>query len=162
MQAEGIAPGHKLNVSIVGYDENGNGYALKEGVRISVPESRINDILDVEILSCSSSSSGQGRATAKISSIIRRRKVGGNDPIFNDEEMDQIERSIPRERYRYSERLKAYYTEQRITVPGIAGKERLLFVRLDLESKDYDVQMTNIFDVPAEELILMFYSAMKG
>jgi predicted RNA-binding protein with TRAM domain len=154
-----VASGQKLSVEIVGYDDEGNGYALRDGVSISVPESRIGDSLEVEVASSPPQPAG-AIAKAAISSITARRKVGNADPIFNDEEIDRIERSLPRQRYRYSERLKAYYAEQAITVPGLLGKHRMLFVRLDLESRDYEAQMTSILGAPAEELILTFYSAM--
>jgi len=151
-----ITEGCKIdNILIVGYDEEGNGYGVSEGVRISVPASRISDCLGVQIVSCSEDGK---RATAKIISVKKRRAVRGYEPPFNESELDQIERSIPKGSYVYSKKLKLYHATQAVHILGIKGKQRIIFVRPKLEDENYEAHITNILDRPAEEILSTFYS----
>jgi hypothetical protein len=150
-----LTVGQHLDLTVAGYDIDGHGYAVSEGVPISIPNSRINDRLKVEIVFFDGKT-----ARASIASVIKRRNVAGHEPPFDEAELDQIERSLPSERYVYVKGLGVYCAPQTVTVPDLKGKMRIIFVKMRREDKEYEAQITNIFDQPAEKLVMQFYSKL--
>ena len=138
---------------MVGYDDDGDGYAvLPDSARISIAGSRINDLLEVEVLT----SDGKG-AKGRIISTKHRRHVGQNDSPLDNSEIEQIEKAIPRARYRRSSKLGVFWASQTISIPGVAAKERMIFLKKSPNEKDYDAHLTNLTDDDIEDALWAFY-----
>jgi hypothetical protein len=141
-------------VKVAGYDDEGNGCAvLSDGERISIAGSRINDLLEIEVLA----SDGRS-ANGRIVSIKHRRQARLNDQPFDDSEMGQIENSMPRTRYRRSSKLGVFWASQTVVIPGVTGKQRMIFLKKSPNEKDYDAHLTNLDDDDIEDFLLAFYS----
>ncbi len=141
-------------MKVAGYDDEGNGcVVLPDGARISIAGSRINDLLEIEVLT----SDGRS-ANGRIVSIKHRRQARLNAQPFDDREMKQIEKSIPRTRYRRSSKFGVFWASQAVAIPRVTGKQHMVFLKKSPNEEDFDAHLTNLDDDDIEDFLLAFYS----
>lgn len=151
-----LVKGEVVDLRIIGYDKEGEGYGLHAGSRVTVEASRLNDLLNVEILDTRG-----GLLKASIVSILERRTVRDEDPPFSESELDQIERSIARGRYKFSKKLGVYYAFQDVRILGVDGKNRFIFTKIKPDDREYEANLTNDLGQPVEQLIADAYSSLS-